>query len=165
MPVTDANTWLEAATEGRWPILDTLRKMVLSVGPGIIEEFKWGRPCSATAHGLFCYLHRTKHHVTLGFQHGAELKDPKGLLEAALALCGGPLLPRSEAPGVLEAREELPAPLKATLLAQGSPQHSFETALQEYDPEFWEAALARLPTADPRRLLLETRLSRFLESY
>lgn len=81
MPVTDTNDWFEAAPEGQRPILDALRALILSAGPGVMEEFKWGRPVYKTASGLFCYLHRTKNYVTLGFHRGAALKDPKNLLE------------------------------------------------------------------------------------
>jgi len=85
----------------------------------------------------------------------------RGNLEGALALFGGPLLPGSNAPVVLEAREELWSLLKKTLLSQGSSQQAFETAMQEEDPEFWESVLAQLTPGDPRRALLETRLKRF----
>lgn len=81
MSVTDVNTWFDAAPEGQRPILDALRALLLAAGPGVVEEFKWGRPCYSASNGLFGYLHRTKNHVTLGFQRGAELKDPKGRLE------------------------------------------------------------------------------------
>lgn len=88
----------------------------------------------------------------------------QGDLEGALALYGGPLLPGSEAPGVVELREELWSLLKAALQVQGQPEQFFELALQEDDPELWEMALAGLPATDPRRALLEARLRRFWAS-
>lgn len=81
MPATDATSWFDAAPASQRPALDALRKLVLAATPGVVEEIKWGRPCYSTAHGLFCYLHRTKNHVTLGFYHGAALKDPTSVLE------------------------------------------------------------------------------------
>lgn len=81
MPPTDANAWFDAAPEGQRPVLFVLRELLLSEVPNVREEVKWSRPCYSTANGLFCYLHRSKNHVTLGFHRGAELKDPKGLLE------------------------------------------------------------------------------------
>lgn len=81
MADTDPNGWFDAAPEGQRPTLHALRKLVLSVGAGVVEQIKWGRPCYSTANGMFCYIHRTKNHVTLGFQRGASLKDPKKLLE------------------------------------------------------------------------------------
>ncbi|GIW33359.1 helix-turn-helix domain-containing protein [Meiothermus sp.] len=85
----------------------------------------------------------------------------QGNLEGALALYGGPLLPGSEAPIVIEAREELSLLLKKTLLSQSAIQPAFELAMQEEDPEFWEALLNQLHPDDPRRVLLQTRLKRF----
>jgi len=85
----------------------------------------------------------------------------RGNLEGAVALYGGPLLPGSEAPVVIEAREELSSLLKKTLLSRGAIQPAFELAMQEEDPEFWEALLAQIHPGDPRRALLETRLKRF----
>lgn len=38
-------------------------------------------PKKKTEH--FCWLMPAKHHVTLGFNYGAELPDPKGLLEGS----------------------------------------------------------------------------------
>lgn len=81
MPDDDPQSWFDAAPEGQRSILEGLRKLILSAASGIVEEIKWGRPCYSTANGMFCYLHRTKNHVTLGFQKGASLKDPKNLLE------------------------------------------------------------------------------------
>lgn len=85
-------------------------------------------------------------------------------LSGALALYGGPLLPGSEAPGVVELREELWSLLKAALQSWGTPEQIYELALQENDPELWQMALERLPKGDPRRALLEARLKRFFAS-
>lgn len=74
-------TWFDAAPEDQRAVLDDLRAMILAAAPGIVEEKKWSRPCYSTAGGLFCYLERTKKHVTIGFFKGALLKDPKHLLE------------------------------------------------------------------------------------
>ncbi len=47
--------------------------------PDAVESLKWGQPCYAR-NGLFCYLQRAKSHVTLGFQKGAAMNDPHGVL-------------------------------------------------------------------------------------
>ncbi len=73
--------WFADASENQRPVLDALRKLILSSAAGVVEEFKWSRPCYSTPGGMFCYLQRTKSHVTLGFQRGASLKDPKKLLD------------------------------------------------------------------------------------
>ncbi|WP_027882644.1 hypothetical protein [Meiothermus rufus] len=85
----------------------------------------------------------------------------RGNLLGALALYGGPLLPGSDAPVVTEAREEISSLLKKTLLSQGAIQQAFELAMQEEDPEFWQAILAQLRPGDPHRVLLEARWQRF----
>ena len=84
---TSANTvltqqeWFSSAPENQKPMLDALRALILTAAPGIVEKIKWSRPCYSTPRGMFCYLHRAKNHVTIGFQQGASLNDPKGLLE------------------------------------------------------------------------------------
>jgi hypothetical protein len=81
MASTDVQQWFDAAPESQRPILDTLRRLILSSTSDIVEEIKWSRPCYSTSRSIFCYLHRTKRHVTIGFQQGASLKDPRNLLE------------------------------------------------------------------------------------
>ena len=56
-------------------------RLIRSVAPDAIEELKWSRPCYSNAKGLFCYLHTTQSYATLGFQKGAAIDDPEGLLE------------------------------------------------------------------------------------
>ncbi|HYF14576.1 MAG TPA: DUF1801 domain-containing protein [Phycisphaerales bacterium] len=78
------NEWFAALPKGQGPALAAVRKMVLASSKGVDEEMKWGRPCySSGSAGLFCYLHSTRNHGTLGFHKGASLKDPKALLEGA----------------------------------------------------------------------------------
>jgi hypothetical protein len=81
MPTTDADEWFDAAPPDQREVLTTLRRVILKTGPGIMESIKWSRPCYAAAHGLFCYLHRSRNHVTLGFHRGTSLDDPRALLE------------------------------------------------------------------------------------
>ncbi|TFU25198.1 hypothetical protein [Thermus tengchongensis] len=85
-------------------------------------------------------------------------------LEGALALYGGPLLPGSEAPGVVGLREELWQMLKSVTLSSGSADLMVELALQEEDPEFWELARERLDPGDPRRALLEAKIKHYLST-
>lgn len=85
-------------------------------------------------------------------------------LEGALALYGGPLLPGSEAPGVVGLREELWQMLKSVTLSSGSADLMVELVLQEEDPEFWELARERLDPGDPRRALLEAKIKHYLST-
>lgn len=81
MPTTDIENWFAKSPASQRNVLAALRALVKSSGPGVTEELKWGRPCYATDRGLFCYLHSTKNHATLGFHKGSSLDDPDSLLE------------------------------------------------------------------------------------
>lgn len=77
---TSVDNWFEELDEDQRPLLSQLRKMVLASGEGVVEELKWSQPCYSV-NRLFCYLQKAKSHVTLGFQQGAHLPDPDGLLK------------------------------------------------------------------------------------
>jgi hypothetical protein len=81
MATPDPDEWFDEAPANQRPIVNALRKLIKSSVPGVVEEIKWSRPIYSTTNGMFCYLHRTKNHVTLGFHEGTSLKDPKNLLE------------------------------------------------------------------------------------
>lgn len=86
----------------------------------------------------------------------------RGDIDGAFALYSGPLLPGSEAPGVVELREELWSLIVHTLRIRGTPEQIYEMALRENDPELWQMAAERMPETDPRQTLLKARLQRFL---
>jgi len=77
----DVNAWFEAVPEPQKKLLLDLREAAKAAGPDVAEELKWRRPCYSVAGKLFCYLHSTKSHATLGFQNGSQLNDPNALLE------------------------------------------------------------------------------------
>lgn len=81
MATTEIDAWFIAAPASQQATFTALRKLVKWLGPGIVEEIEWGRPCYSTSRGLFCYMQSTKSHATLGFQQGALLKDREGILE------------------------------------------------------------------------------------
>ncbi|GAB5601768.1 hypothetical protein FJNA_02920 [Thermus sp. FJN-A] len=85
----------------------------------------------------------------------------QGNLRRALALYRGPLLPRSQAPGVEALRGELEGALRRAVLARGDTESLFLLAerLGE-DLEVWEALLERLPPQDPRRPIAQARVER-----
>lgn len=74
------DTWFKGLTADQRVILESLRAVILSSSGEIAEELKWGQPCYSR-HRLFCYLQKAKSHVTIGFQHGAALADPKNILQ------------------------------------------------------------------------------------
>lgn len=81
MAAAENDAWFDEAPANQRTALDALRKLILAASPGAVEQIKWSRPVYSNAGGMFCYLHRTKNHVTLGFHRGASLDDPKNLLE------------------------------------------------------------------------------------
>ena len=81
MSSSECNVWFANLPDAQREQLVELRRLVLSLGEGIVEEFKWSRPCYSNDAGPFCYLHSTKHHATLGFERGTSLADPELLLE------------------------------------------------------------------------------------
>jgi hypothetical protein len=77
-----------------------------------------------------------------------------GNLAEALRLYRGPLLPRSEAPGVAEIREDLHRTLRAAILAAAAPELLVSWTRTRWgadDLEIWQRLCAVLPAASPLR--------------
>jgi hypothetical protein len=77
-----------------------------------------------------------------------------GDLAEALRLYRGPLLPRSEAPGVAEIREDLHRALRAAVLAAAAPEFLVSWTRTRWgadDLEIWQRLCAVLPAASPLR--------------
>ena len=89
----------------------------------------------------------------------------RGGLREALGRYPGPPLPRSEAPGVVEARDEVECALRAVLRERGGADLLLGwTARPEYaeDVEMLQAARDALPPGSPRALMLDAQLRRLL---
>lgn len=83
----------------------------------------------------------------------------KGQLRQALELYRGPLLPDSEAPGIIEERESLEEAFRQTALALSDPEALLVLAEKfKDDPELWEAAGRTLPKGDPRAPVVRARV-------
>jgi len=77
-----------------------------------------------------------------------------GDLAEALRLYRGPLLPRSEAPGVMQLREDLDRALRAAILASGQPEFLVSWTRSRWgasDLEMWQRLCAVLPASSPLR--------------
>ncbi len=88
----------------------------------------------------------------------------EGRLRVALELYKGSLLARSEAPGIIEARESLEEMLRQAVLESKDAEALL--SLSEYlkdDLELWEAALKVLPEGDPRRSVAMVKHKRVAE--
>ncbi|MEV8596863.1 GAF domain-containing protein [Streptomyces sp. NPDC052012] len=83
-----------------------------------------------------------------------------GDLTTALRHYGGPLLPRSEAPGIIEWRAQLEVAVREAVLASADPEHTLRYGERApYDAEVHERALRLLSPADTRRPIVLGRLS------
>ncbi|GEM88506.1 hypothetical protein [Meiothermus granaticius] len=72
-------------------------------------------------------------------------------LHQALALYQGPLLPRSQAPGIEVLRNQIEEQLKRRVLDHPDPEPLYQLAQKLPDDlTLWEALLQRLPAQDPR---------------
>lgn len=88
----------------------------------------------------------------------------EGRLRAALELYRGALLERSQAPGVIEARENLQELLRQAVLESKDVEALLSLSEQfKDDLELWEAALNALPESDPRRSLALAKQRRVME--
>jgi hypothetical protein len=82
----------------------------------------------------------------------------EGRVREALALYHGPLLPASDAEGVVETRHMLEASLRQSVLASRDVQALMDLANRLGDDlEVWEAALRAMPDTDPRYPLARAR--------
>lgn len=89
-----------------------------------------------------------------------------GRVREAVALVRGPLLPESDAPGVVEARAELEERLRQAALEAADGDVLFELAERFGDDlELWEAAGDALPAGDPRLALARARQRRLRAEY
>jgi len=62
-------------------IIRALRKFVKRVAPKLEEFVKWGNGCWVKGKAPVAYVYSDNAFVQFGFFRGAQLKDPKGLLE------------------------------------------------------------------------------------
>jgi len=75
----DIASWFEGLPATHRELLLELRRMIIECNGDVREDIKWNQPCYSI-NRLFCYLQRSKTHVTIGFQKGAHLNDPAKLL-------------------------------------------------------------------------------------
>lgn len=79
---SELELWFERAPQEQLEILREFRARILEF-EGVVEDFKWSRPCYSNKKGLFAYLNSTKNYAQLGFHFGSELLDSGGLLEGS----------------------------------------------------------------------------------
>jgi hypothetical protein len=91
-----------------------------------------------------------------------------GDIGSAVAAYAGPVLPRSDAPGVLRTRRALADELRAAVLAHPDPNHLLalgRTPTGHDDVEVWQAAADRLPAGSADHGVARLRLRALDEEY
>ncbi|MET9764529.1 GAF domain-containing protein [Streptomyces sp. NPDC006372] len=84
----------------------------------------------------------------------------QGDTDTALRLYGGPLLPRSQAPGIEEWRTRLEVAVREAVLASTRPEHALRYGERApYDAEIHQHALRLLDPGDTRRAIAAGRLT------
>jgi hypothetical protein len=90
----------------------------------------------------------------------------EGRLAQALTLYTGPLLPRSQAPGIELLRNQIEEKLKQAILRQPEPELLYLLAQRlPHDLLVWEALLQHLPPHDPRRPAVKAWVRRLSAEY
>ncbi|MEZ4661870.1 MAG: DUF1801 domain-containing protein [Caldilineaceae bacterium] len=77
----EVTAMIEGLNSPQKEICAQLRRLIDREFPALEEKWRWSRPVYATADGNICYMVANKNDVNFGFDHGAKLDDPKGLLK------------------------------------------------------------------------------------
>jgi len=78
--------WVKKKAQG-WQatVVGQLISIARKAAPGATTSIKWAQPVFEQG-GPFAFIKVAKAHVTFGFWRGAELKDPKGILEGGAVM-------------------------------------------------------------------------------
>jgi len=135
---------------GRADAVDTLRPEMVRLRKALparlapaSRPYRLPEPLELDVHRVLSFLERGAHKVALGSYPG-------------------PLLPRSEAPGIIEIREEVESALRDALLTGASADTLLDYARTEAvdDLEVWRTCLRLLPPRSPKRALVVSRIER-----
>ncbi|CCM76657.1 DUF1801 domain-containing protein [Rhizobium mesoamericanum] len=75
---------IEGIADWRGKTFASVRKTILEVDPGIVEEWKWMGSPVWSRDGMIAVANAHKGKVKLTFAHGAKLPDPDKLFNAGL---------------------------------------------------------------------------------
>ncbi|WP_455392192.1 DUF1801 domain-containing protein [[Eubacterium] cellulosolvens] len=77
------NDYIMGHDKDKGAIVKELVSIVNKAAPKENSGIKWSQPVFWNSDGPFCFIRAHKNHVNIGFWRGAQLKDPKGLLEGS----------------------------------------------------------------------------------
>ena len=78
---TTVDAWVKSRARGtQLEIVERLLALARKAAPKATISIKWGQPV-VEENGPVAFIKVAKAHVTFGFWRGAQLKDPKGVLE------------------------------------------------------------------------------------
>lgn len=121
-----------------------LRKVLPESLAPLSKPYRLPQPIELDAHRVLGFLGRGAHKVALGAY-------------------SGPVLPRSDAPGIVDIRTELRTALRDALLTDASAETLLEYARTDeaaYDLEVWREVLHRLSARSPKRAGVVSRIER-----
>lgn len=61
-------------------VVTALRQLIKQAAPKATESIKWAQPVYED-NGPFAFIQAHRQHVTFGFWRGAQMSDPRGILE------------------------------------------------------------------------------------
>lgn len=76
------DAWFDR-TDGPRLVVKPWFQEIRALGPDVRELLHDGCPTACVEDAAFAYVNAYKAHAAVGFFHGAELPDPKGLLEGS----------------------------------------------------------------------------------
>jgi hypothetical protein len=80
MAVKTVDEYVDSLDDWRAEVVAELRRIVRAAVPKASEAIKWAQPVYDD-NGPVAWIKAHRSHVNIGFWRGAELSDPKGLLE------------------------------------------------------------------------------------
>lgn len=84
VPHDEINALIAAHPDWRGAVLADVRRIILGVDAGIIEEWKWMGAPVWELDGILVVGNIFKEKVKLGFMYGASLDDPAGIFNGEL---------------------------------------------------------------------------------
>jgi hypothetical protein len=75
----NVDAYVRSLAPGKRALVQTLRRLVKTQAPHLVEVMKWGNVCW-TGKGNVCLVHVEDDRLDFGFFYGTALPDPKGIL-------------------------------------------------------------------------------------